>query len=311
MADPRTFVLIGNFEDNITPALGAINNSIAKLKTTVAGLSTKRGGGFGEVTQAVGKLVSSQKHLAESIKTVGQEARTATQALKDYKHTLGQVSSAHYHLAKSGSGFAKSEKKYLEGLTQGVKELKKEYESLGGSTRRRIKAPTLSYGSSASSRQVAPRQVSTGGGGGGVRPPRGGGGEKNFGFEGHMAEFGFAYTLGNAISQPIQNAVVTGFQIGVGMMTKPFQYFAQNLGERMQDEMTDLKAAGGFFSLSKEQTGEKLVNSFDQAVDFTQANNKLLDKIAASLPGSTQDYIEVSKRISDSVARTVIRETIG
>jgi hypothetical protein len=123
-----------------------------------------------------------------------------------------------------------------------------------------------------------------------------------------MAEFGFAYTLGNAIAQPVQNAVVQGFQIGVGLMTKPFEYFANRFGERVQDELSDLKAAGGFFSIAQRQEGEKFIKTFDQAVDFTQANNKILAKLAASLPGSTQDYIEVSKRISDSVARTVMTD---
>jgi len=127
-----------------------------------------------------------------------------------------------------------------------------------------------------------------------------------------VAELGFAFTLGNAFAQPIQNAIVSGFQIGVGMMTKPFQYFVSNFGERMQDEMTDLKAAGGFFSISREQTerGEKsFVKTFRDAVVFTQENNRIMDKMASTLPGVTEDYVEVSKRISDSVARLVTNDS--
>jgi hypothetical protein len=62
MADQRQFVLIGDFQDNITPALDGINQAIGRLKTTMAGMATKRNGGFADVTQSVGKLISSQKH---------------------------------------------------------------------------------------------------------------------------------------------------------------------------------------------------------------------------------------------------------
>jgi hypothetical protein len=122
-----------------------------------------------------------------------------------------------------------------------------------------------------------------------------------------MAEFGFAYTLGSNIAQPIQNAIVQGFQIGVAFMTKPFEYFANRLGERMQDELSDLKAAGGFFSMAKRQESP-FVKSFADAIQFTQENNKVMARLAASLPGKTQDYIEVAKRVSDSVARTVLND---
>jgi hypothetical protein len=122
-----------------------------------------------------------------------------------------------------------------------------------------------------------------------------------------MAEFGFAYTLGSGLAQPIQNAIVQGFQIGVGFMTKPFEYFANRLGERMQDELSDLKAAGGFFSMAKRQESP-FVKNFADAIQFTQENNKVMARLAASLPGKTQDYIEVAKRVSDSVARTVLND---
>jgi hypothetical protein len=90
-------------------------------------------------------------------------------------------------------------------------------------------------------------------------------------------------------------------------MQKPFQYFASALGERIKDEMSDIKAAGGYFSIAKRQE-QPFVKTFDQALEFTQKNNAILAKLAASLPGSTQEYIEVSKRIGDSVARTVMQD---
>jgi hypothetical protein len=37
--------------------------------------------------------------------------------------------------------------------------------------------------------------------------------------------------VSQAIAGPVQQAIVSGFQIGVGLMTKPFEYFAQNFGD--------------------------------------------------------------------------------
>jgi len=38
MADPRTFTLIGEFKDGITPELEKINKQLAALKTSFAGV---------------------------------------------------------------------------------------------------------------------------------------------------------------------------------------------------------------------------------------------------------------------------------
>jgi hypothetical protein len=88
-------------------------------------------------------------------------------------------------------------------------------------------------------------------------------------------------------------------------MMAPFQYFANKIGERIQDEQSDIKAAGGIFSIAKRQK-DPFVKSMDEAMEFTQLNNKRLAELAAVLPGNTQEYIEVSKRISDSVSRIVV-----
>lgn len=119
-----------------------------------------------------------------------------------------------------------------------------------------------------------------------------------------MAEFGFAYTLGNAIAQPVQNAVVTGFQIGVGLMMQPFQYFANSFGERVQDELSDLKAAGGLLSISK-RSQNPFLRDIDEAIQYQQDTNQVFAKMAASLPGVTNDYVQVGKRLSDTAARIV------
>jgi hypothetical protein len=118
----------------------------------------------------------------------------------------------------------------------------------------------------------------------------------------HMGEFGFAYTLGSSISQPIQDAIVSGFQMGVSLMTKPFEYFANAFGERIQDQLSDLKAAGGLFSVSQ-RSKTPFLKTMDDAVQFQQDTNKVFARMAADLPGVTNDYVQVGKRLSDTMAR--------
>ena len=303
MADSRTFTLIGEFQDGITPQLAKINDSLNGFKRNMASMTARKGGGFSDVTQSVGKLVSAQKHLANAIKEVGDAARGTTTDLKGYRQEVGKVARAHYHIAKSGeqSG-AKIAKEWQAAAT-----------NLDAYQRRINRLQTMGRGF-----RVRNPQTPYGGGGGGMQPPRvprgggamqppraprGGGGGAGGGPGGfHMAEFGFAYTLGSSIAQPIQNAIVQGFQIGVGFMTKPFQYFAGAFGERVQDQLSDLKAAGGLLSVSKRSKSPFLAN-MEEAIQYQQDTNQVFAKMAGSLPGVTNDYVQVGKRLSDTMAR--------
>jgi hypothetical protein len=308
MADPRTFTLIGEFQDGITPELQKINNQLAALKRSFSNIGGK---GARTASRDFGRFAVASKELVNALKEQNQALRSAVEPMRQYRTEVGKTVAAMKKLQTTRGG-ARGIEETNRALEQQIRLLERlqRVESrgpgYGGGGRRRPPRPPVGAGGGMPTGRPMPR-AGRGGGGGGY----GGGGSGFNTNDYNMGTFAFAFSLGQGVSQPITSAIVAGFQMGVGLMTKPFEYFAQNLQERMQDEMSDLKAAGGFFSLSREQKGEKLVNSFDQAVDFTQANNKLLDKIAASLPGSTQDYIEVSKRISDSIARTVVRDTAG
>jgi hypothetical protein len=87
-------------------------------------------------------------------------------------------------------------------------------------------------------------------------------------------------------------------------MQKPFQAFANALGERIADELGDLQAAGGLFSISKRQK-DPFVRDFDQAIQLQQEMNLSMAKMANSLPGSTEDFVNVQKRVTDTIARVV------
>ncbi len=318
MADPRTFVLIGNFEDNITPALEKINNSINGFKRNMATMATKRGGGYGDVTAAVGKLVSAQIHLKEAIEGVGKAARAATEDLREYKSVMGKVASAHTAIQRSGTAMGKSQKSFWQAAEKDLDDYRRKLEALQRDTKinpyRSLGPAGRRRGGGGGSIGAPPPVTTALSGGGPPRPPRpprgGGGGGGGGGMGAHMAEFGFAFTLGNAIAQPIQNAITTGFQIGIGMMTQPFQYFANAFGERVQDEISDLKAAGGFLSIAK-RSKNPFVKDIDEAIEFQQKTNETFAKMAGALPGVTNDYVQVGKRLGDTAARIVDQDFQG
>jgi hypothetical protein len=160
----------------------------------------------------------------------------------------------------------------------------------------------------------APRPVTPRGGGGGAVPfvPRtrgttpGGGGRGGGGVEGLGAGV-FGVTLGNQLSSIITGAVVAGFQTGAQIMMAPFKFGAQALGERIRDEMSDVRTAGGLFSISKRMQ-QPIFGTFAEAEQYTKEQNRYLAKLAGSLPGDTQEYIQVSKQIADGIFTVVSQD---
>jgi hypothetical protein len=90
-------------------------------------------------------------------------------------------------------------------------------------------------------------------------------------------------------------------------MEAPFKYFASAFGERIQDELSDLKAAGGFYSIAKRQK-DPFVKSLDDAIEFQQETNRTFSKMAGALPGVTSDYVQTAKRLGDTITRIVSQD---
>lgn len=128
---------------------------------------------------------------------------------------------------------------------------------------------------------------------------------------GYGAELGagvFGMTLGNQLAGIITGAVVSGFQTGARIMTAPFNYGAKAIGERIRDEMSDVRAAGGLFSISRRMQ-KPLFGTFAEAEEYTKEQNRYLAKLAGSLPGDTQEYIQVSKQIADGIFTIVSQDS--
>ena len=105
----------------------------------------------------------------------------------------------------------------------------------------------------------------------------------------------------------MENAIVSGFQVGTKIMMAPFEYFANRFQERIKDELSDIQAAGGLLAVARRQQ-EPFVKDFAESMRFTQQMNKRFAEIAAALPGSTQEYVEVGKRLGDTAGRIVAND---
>ena len=247
MAD-RSFTLIGNFTDNISPSIKKVNVSLGGLKRNLEAISRLTS----PLKNDFKDLASHSKDFANSLKGQKAELKSASAELKRYKSELQQIAALQRSLGPLNMGGGRGNR--------------------GGGG--------WGYG-----------------GGGGARGP-----------VARDASFTFGQILGNQVAGVMTNAIVQGFQMGVGLMQKPFQYFASALGERIQDEQSDIKAAGGVYSIAMRQN-KPFVKTFAEAMKFTQENNKYMAELAGALPGNTQQYIEVFKRLSDSISRTVMSNT--
>jgi hypothetical protein len=244
MADPRTFVLIGNFTDNITPALEKINNSISKLKANLGDLSN--------VTKPLKNdfkdLATLSKDFNTSLKSQSGELRDITTALRAYRAEMGRVNRA----IKAGGG-------------------------------RRL--PNI---------PAAP--VPPGPGGGRSGAPRTG----RVPSQRAIAAGAGGAVAGNQLANMMTGAIVKGFQIGTSIMMKPFQYGANAFGERIRDEMTDIQSAGGLFATDlRKNLG--MFKNFQEARTAQEAINYRLAKSAAALPGSTAEYVQEAKKVTDTM----------
>ena len=313
MADSREFVLIGRFDDQITGSLEKINNSLNSLKKNLGSFGARKGG-FNDLTKSMGKVISAHKRLSDEVANLRSEMRASIPVMREYRKELGKTVSGNMMLQGKGKKqkFSKATNptlQFLEAATKQTRQLAQASKGvrIGGRMPRGGGGGGYVGGGGGAGPRV-PRTPST------PRPPRpprvggggGGGYHRGLGHGGSfdMPAFAFGMTIGQGLSQPITMAIMSGFQLGVGLLQKGFEYVANSFSERVEDQMTDLQAAGGYKSISDRQKNP-MFSSLQQAIMFTQSTNDVLERLAGDLPGSTEDYVKVSKRIGDSVMRLV------
>jgi hypothetical protein len=301
MADPRTFVLIGEFQDGITPELEKINQSISNLKKSFSSFGTRKGSGIDSLTKSVGSLVSANKHLTKSVTEVKNAMSETLGVMKEYRQEVGKAARANFAIQKSAN-FGASLAKEWGTAEKAAESYKKKIASAGAGPRIKRTGRGMSLPTS------GPRAA----GGGGFTPPpsgpRGGGGYR--GGIARDASFVFGQSLGFGLSTTITGAIVQGFQIGTQLLVAPFQHIANNFAERVKDESTDIQTAGAMFAIDQRKHLD-MFDNFNQAIRAQQNINYKLAESAAALPGATTEYVMMGKRVLDTMMTVFSKDVKG
>jgi murein DD-endopeptidase MepM/ murein hydrolase activator NlpD/archaellum component FlaC len=279
MAD-REIRLVGSFRDDITPKLRKLNRSIDQVTKSFTKMQSK----LRPIAREMGVLAMASERVAKAMRTQRSAMESSIRTMQQYRREAGALNRANRSVATGLQVQKQSVDSSVRAMNQ--------YRTAVGkviAAQKRLK-PTVLPPATALPRQ--PRAPYA------PPPVRGRGGARG----GMDLEAGvFGVTLGNTLSGLMTNAIVRGFQVGVGLMQKPFQFIQRGLAERIGDEMSDVRAAGGLFSISRRMEGGGFVRSFAEAESLTKETNRYLAELAGALPGDTQEYINVSKQIADGI----------
>jgi len=216
------------------------------------------------------------KKLNKEIKSLHRSFEKFGRRLRPIAKDMGVLAMATERVAKG----LKEQRKAIDGASKSWSNYRREVGKAGSATRKAFPKATA---------PGAPR-VPKGG--------RSGGGGGTVGLSGAV----FGATVGNTIANFAARGVAKGFEIGVALMQKPFTYLANALGERIEDEMSDIQSAGGMFALDKKNApGARLFNSFAEARSMQERLNRSLAESAAALPGATNDYVRAARGLTDTV----------
>jgi hypothetical protein len=257
MADPRTFTLIGEFKDGISPALVKINKNLEKVKDNLE-----------SVSKATKPLKSDFKELADlsnkfssSLKNQASDIRDVTQAMRAMRNEMGRVNRAY---------------------------------RAAGRNRNIVPPPPRPPKPPRTPSPAAP--LPPVGGIPGARP-------KDTRKQGRQS------VVGDVISGTlISNAIIQGFQVGVGILQQGMAVAFGAFAERAKDQLEDIGAAGGIFSAAKFANIPGFPKTFQGAMDMQDKINKDMATIASNLPGTTHDYVENSRRLVDTTAQIMARD---
>ena len=105
--------------------------------------------------------------------------------------------------------------------------------------------------------------------------------------------------LGNMVASAATSFLTFAFNQARKLITVPFNYLVNSVKKSVDDEMDDVKSAGGIFAIGK-KAGLDFADTFEEAVEIQKKLNKEMASLASSLPGETNDYVRTMKQITDS-----------
>ena len=167
MADPRTFTLIGEFKDGITPELEKINRQLAALKANFSGIGSRKNSGFRGASNDIGKLVSAHKNLTSSIKEVDGALRSTLGTLQQYRREMGKAAAATRAFQKSGGALGSRQfSQNMDAANRSAQAYLRTLQQINSQNRRMPRG-----GMGGGFQPPGPPRGGGGYGGGGMRPP--------------------------------------------------------------------------------------------------------------------------------------------
>ena len=202
--------LVGSFKDDITPKLQKMNRSITTIGRSFERFATK----LRPITKGFNTMAVSAERFSRAMQSQSAGITEATRAMRGYRQNAAKMAGAMRKV-----------------------------------TDQRVKAQRAM----GVSRSQARKGGSGGGMGGGGASPMAGGGKGGGAMFGASAAKGFnsgigSIAIGSAIGNMASQAMMRGMAGLKNMIMAPFSKFASAFGERIGDEMDDIKSAGGLFS---------------------------------------------------------------
>lgn len=117
----------------------------------------------------------------------------------------------------------------------------------------------------------------------------------------------FRLNLDQHFAKATERFVNVGLDYFKKAISAPFNFLRKALPERIGDEMSDVKSAGGIYSIVM-RMDEPIIGTFREAEELTKETNRYLAELAGALPGRTEEYIAVSKQIADGIVQMIAED---
>ena len=323
--------LSGHFNDGITPKLRVLKSALANINKLHRELRdlykqiTKRINEFKDVISVLTKRLQLQdktlKKTVNSLRSYRNELsgidNTAMRASRSINRVTDSVQMLRRNVRGSGREL-RSLKRNLTGFG-GIQSMWRDRRSVLSQYQKKIgvwpdrSRMALLWGSSQQQYAASPSIPKPPTSPLVAKPPRqpkikpkpkgdGPGGKGPWSRNWSNAGSAFGHTMGHVAGHIMHSILSLTFRAGANLLTTALRGAWWAIMDGVQDEMSDIQSAGGMFAVDKRQSGNKrLFDNFTQARLFQEETNRLLARSAATLPGTTNEYVKASKRLTDSI----------
>ena len=294
MIDNKTFTLVGAFKDDITPSLRKITKGIADLTKGFDKLQSK----LRPMSKDMGVLAMSLDRVATSFQAQRVSLESNVRAMAEYRREAGKVVAANKAVANSANKIRPlaQPKGGRSGTAAGGG-------GRGGYSGGRPYSPSMPP-PGAPLRSTTQKGRDTGAHEGALARRRDSGDEARS-TKGYAGGSVVADIVSGGI---ITSAIVSGFQMGANIIEGAFQKFANAFTERVGDQIEDIASAGGIFTGAKSAGLTAFGNSIDDAMAVQKDLNRSMATLAADLPGTTNDFVQNARSITDTVMTAMSKQ---